>query len=97
MTKVPTVQLNNGVQMPQLGFGVFQVPDLKEAEQAVSDALKTGYRLIDTAAAYQNEAAVGAAIQKSGIKRDEIFVTSKLWVSDFTYERAQKGIDASLE
>lgn len=94
---IPTVQLNNGVTMPQLGFGVFQVPDLQQAETAVSQALTAGYRLIDTATAYQNEAAVGRAIAKSGIPRQDIFVTSKLWVSDFTYERAQKGIDASLQ
>lgn len=97
MTKVPMVKLNNGVEMPQLGFGVFQVPDLSQAEEAVTNALQAGYRLIDTATAYQNEEAVGRAIQKSGIKREEIFVTSKLWVSDFTYDRAKKGIDASLE
>jgi diketogulonate reductase-like aldo/keto reductase len=94
---IPTVQLDNGVTMPQLGFGVFQVPDLQQAETAVSQALAAGYRLIDTATAYQNEAAVGRAIAKSGIPRQDIFVTSKLWVSDFTYERAQKGIDASLQ
>ncbi|WP_267202515.1 aldo/keto reductase [Limosilactobacillus kribbianus] len=94
---VPTVKLNNGVEMPTLGFGVFQVPDLTQAEQAVTDALNTGYRLIDTAAAYQNEEAVGAAIAKSSVKREDIFVTSKLWVSDFNYERAKKGIDTSLE
>ena len=83
--------------MPQLGFGVFQVPDLADCEQAVSTALAAGYRLIDTATAYQNEAAVGRAIQKSGIPREEIFVTSKLWVSDFTYDRAKAGIEASLQ
>ena len=82
------VKLNDGNQMPQLGFGVFQVSDLSQAEQAVSDALDTGYRLIDTAAAYGNEEAVGAAIKKSGINRSEIFVTSKLWVDHFTYEKA---------
>ncbi|BDR55495.1 aldo/keto reductase [Xylocopilactobacillus apis] len=97
MKQIPTIKLNNGVEMPQLGFGVFQVPDLNEAEQAVSDALSVGYRLIDTAAAYQNEEAVGAAIKKSGISRNEIFVTSKLWVSDFSYEKAKKGIETSLE
>ncbi len=97
MTNVPTIKLNNGVTMPQLGFGVFQVPDLNQAEAAVTTALQTGYRLLDTAAAYQNEAAVGQAISKSDVKREDIFVTSKLWVSDFTYERAQKGIDASLQ
>lgn len=96
MQQVPTITLNNGVEMPQLGFGVFQVPDLAEAQQAVSTALQAGYRLIDTATAYQNETAVGRAIHASGIKREEIFLTSKLWVSDFTYERAQRGIDASL-
>lgn len=96
MTTIPTVTLSNGVEMPQLGFGVFQVPDLKECEEAVSNALAVGYRLIDTAAAYQNEEAVGQAIAKSGIKREEIFVTSKLWVSDFTYERAKAGIESSL-
>ncbi|KZT80649.1 oxidoreductase aldo/keto reductase family [Lactiplantibacillus plantarum] len=94
---VPTTKLNNGVVMPQLGFGVFQVPDLDECEAAVTAALKAGYRLIDTATAYQNETAVGRAIQKSGLKRDELFVTSKLWVSEFTYERAKQGIDASLQ
>ncbi|AKM50424.1 yvgN 2 [Limosilactobacillus fermentum 3872] len=87
---IPTITLNNGVPMPQLGFGVFQVPDYDQAKQAVADALKAGYRMIDTAAAYNNEEAVGAAIKESGIPREEIFVTSKLWVSDFTYERAQK-------
>lgn len=94
---VPTIQLNNGVEMPTLGFGVFQVPDLKEAEQAVTEALDSGYRLIDTATAYQNEEAVGKAIKQSSVNRDEIFVTSKLWVSDFNYRRAKAGIDASLE
>lgn len=82
--------------MPQLGFGVFQVPDLSQAEQAVSDALEVGYRLIDTAAAYGNEKAVGKAIKKSGVDRNEIFVTSKLWVDHFTYEKAKQGIDDSL-
>ncbi|RXI77933.1 aldo/keto reductase [Levilactobacillus suantsaii] len=94
---IPTTTLSNGVQMPQLGFGVFQIPDLAECEAAVTAAIKAGYRLIDTATAYQNEAAVGRAIQKSGVPREEFFVTSKLWVSDFTYDRAKKGIDASLE
>ncbi|KRN01492.1 oxidoreductase [Levilactobacillus senmaizukei DSM 21775 = NBRC 103853] len=97
LTSVPTITLNNGVDMPQLGFGVFQVPDLDDCEAAVLAALRAGYRLLDTATAYQNEAAVGRAIKKSGIPREEIFVTSKLWVSDFTYERAQRGIEASLD
>lgn len=90
------VTLNDGNKMPQLGFGVFQVPDLSIAEQAVSDTLDTGYRLIDTAAAYGNEEAVGAAIKKSSVDRDDIFVTSKLWVDHFTYEKAKQGIDDSL-
>lgn len=83
--------------MPQLGFGVFQIPDLKECEQAVLDAIDSGYRLIDTAAAYHNEEAVGAAIKKSGVAREKLFITSKLlWVSDASYERAKKGIETSL-
>ena len=90
------VELNNGVKMPQLGFGVFQIPDLKECEQAVLDAIDSGYRLIDTAAAYHNEEAVGAAIKKSGVAREKLFITSKLWVSDANYERAKKGIETSL-
>jgi diketogulonate reductase-like aldo/keto reductase len=97
MMMIPTTTLNNGVTMPQLGFGVFQVPDLDDCEAAVTAALKAGYRLIDTATAYQNEEAVGRAIKKSGLKREDLFITSKLWVSDFTYERAQRGIDASLK
>lgn len=91
-----TVKLNNGVEMPKLGFGVFQVTDLDQCEQAVVDAFDSGYRLIDTAAAYQNEAAVGRAIKRSGVDRKELFITSKLWVSDANYERAQKGIEQSL-
>lgn len=90
------VTLNDGNKMPQLGFGVFQVPDLAVCEQAVADALETGYRLIDTAAAYANEEAVGAAISKSRVAREDIFVTSKLWVDYFTYEKAKQGIDDSL-
>lgn len=97
MVKIPTTTLSNGVTMPQLGFGVFQVPDLAECETAVTAAIQAGYRLIDTATAYQNEEAVGRAIQKSGVPREDFFVTSKLWVSDFTYERAKRGIDASLQ
>lgn len=96
MIDIPMTTLNNGVQMPQLGFGVFQVPDLADCEAAVTAAIQQGYRLIDTATAYQNEAAVGRAIRKSGLPRDQFFVTSKLWVSDFTYDRAKRGIDASL-
>ena len=90
------VTLNDGNRMPQLGFGVFQVPDLNQAEQAVKDAIDVGYRLFDTAAAYANEEAVGKAINNSGIDRSEFFVTSKLWVDHFTYEKAKQGIDDSL-
>lgn len=90
------VTLNDGNKMPQLGFGVFQVPDLKVAEQAVTDTLETGYRLIDTAAAYGNEEAVSNAIKNSSVDRDDVFVTSKLWVDHFTYEKAKQGIDDSL-
>lgn len=90
MIKIPKVKLNNGIEMPQLGYGVFQIPDANEAEEAVKNALDVGYRLIDTAMAYQNETAVGKAIKESGTNREDIFVTSKLWVSDFTYERAKK-------
>lgn len=97
MIKIPKVKLNNGIEMPQVGYGVFQIPDANEAEKAVKNALDVGYRLIDTATAYQNETAVGKAIKESGINREDIFVTSKLWVSDFTYERAKKAIDASLQ
>ncbi|VDG30953.1 2,5-diketo-D-gluconic acid reductase [Lactobacillus allii] [Lactiplantibacillus mudanjiangensis] len=96
MSTIPTIMLNNGVEMPQLGFGVFQVPDLAECETAVATALATGYRLIDTATAYQNETAVGQAIAKSGLPRQDLFITSKLWVSEFTYERAKQGIEDSL-
>ncbi|WP_141604054.1 aldo/keto reductase [Terrilactibacillus laevilacticus] len=91
------VTLNNGVEMPILGFGVFQVPELAQCEQAVSDALEAGYRLIDTAAAYFNEEAVGAAIKKSGIPREELFITTKLWIQDAGYENAKKAFDVSLK
>lgn len=82
--------------MPAIGFGVFQVPDLKVCEQAVSDALEVGYRSIDTAAAYMNEEAVGAAIRKSGIPRKDIFVTTKLWVQDYGYDNTLRAFDASM-
>lgn len=89
--------LSNGVKMPMEGFGVFQVPDLSQCEQCVLEALQTGYRLIDTAAAYMNEEAVGAAVKKSGIPREEIFITSKIWVQDYGYENAKKAIETSLK
>lgn len=91
------VTLNNGIKMPLEGFGVFQVPDNAECEKAVTDALETGYRLIDTAAAYGNEEAVGAAIKKSGIPREEIFLTTKLWVQDASYDGAKAAIETSLK
>ena len=91
------VTLNNGIKMPILGFGVFQIDDMKECEEAVYNALKAGYRLIDTAAAYRNEEAVGRAIKRSGIPREEIFVTTKLWVNDVNYEKAKLAFEASLK
>lgn len=90
------VTLNNGVKMPLEGFGVFQVPDPAVCEQAVLDAIATGYRLVDTAAAYMNEQAVGTAIQKCGVPREELFITTKLWVQDASYEGAKRAIETSL-
>lgn len=91
-----TVTLNNGVKMPQLGYGVYQVsPD--EAERCVSDALSVGYRMVDTAQAYHNEEGVGAAVKKSGIPRDEVFIVTKVWLNNYGYERAKASIDASLK
>jgi len=92
-----TVTLNNGVQMPILGFGVFQIADLEECERSVVDAIQTGYRLIDTAASYGNEEAVGRAIKRSGVPREELFITTKLWVSDAGYESARKAFDRSIQ
>jgi len=91
------VVLNNGVEMPLLGFGVYQVTDLKECEQSVLDAMQAGYRLIDTASAYGNEEAVGKAIRKSGVPREEIFVTTKLWIQDTGYEKTKKAFEKSLK
>ncbi|WP_277258564.1 aldo/keto reductase [Merdimonas faecis] len=91
------VTLNNGVKMPLEGFGVFQVLDPAQCEQAVLDAIESGYRLIDTAAAYMNEKAVGEAIKKCGVPREELFITTKLWVQDATYEGAKKAIQTSLD
>ncbi|WP_439585189.1 aldo/keto reductase [Dyadobacter bucti] len=92
-----TVKLNNGVEMPILGFGVFQVPDLAECERSVLDAIDTGYRLIDTAAAYQNEEAVGNAIKKSGLAREELFITTKLWIQSNGYQDTKKAFEVSLK
>jgi 2,5-diketo-D-gluconate reductase A len=91
------VTLNNGIEMPILGFGVFQIPDASACEQAVIDAIATGYRLIDTAASYMNEAAVGNAIKNSGIAREELFITTKLWVQDTGYEKTKAAFYKSME
>lgn len=90
-----TVTLNNGVKMPQVGYGVYQVTPA-ECERCVADALAAGYRMIDTAQAYHNEEGVGAAVKKSGIARDELFLVSKVWISNYGYDRAKASIDESL-
>lgn len=92
-----TVKLNNGVEMPILGFGVFQIPDAAECEKVVLEAIESGYRLIDTAASYMNETAVGTAIKKSGVPREEFFVTTKIWVQDVGYEKTMKAFEKSLQ
>lgn len=92
-----TVTLNNGVKMPIIGFGVYQVPDAEECENAVYEALTAGYRLIDTAAGYLNEEAVGRAIKRSGVPREELFITTKLWVQDAGYESAKLAFAKSLK
>jgi len=91
-----TVKLNNGIEMPLLGFGVFQMTDAAECERAVIDAIDTGYRLIDTAASYQNETQVGNALKQTGIARNELFVTTKLWLQDTHYEGAKAQFERSL-
>src|SRR4051794_8415808 len=93
-TTVPTLTLNNGVKMPVLGLGVFQSPP-EQTIRAVEAALNCGYRLIDTAAAYFNEREVGEAVRRSGIPRSEVFITTKLWISDYGYERALRAFEAS--
>lgn len=90
------ITLNNGVLMPKVGFGVFQINDLEACEKAVLDAIETGYRLIDTAQAYGNEEAVGKAIQKSGIDRKELFITTKVWITNYGYEKAKQSVEESL-
>jgi len=92
----PLVTLNNGLKMPMLGFGVFQIADPAACERSVVDAIDTGYRLIDTAASYLNEEAVGRGIKRAGVAREELFLTTKLWVSDASEEGAKKAIDRSL-
>ncbi|MFH9980838.1 aldo/keto reductase [Streptomyces sp. NPDC017179] len=94
-SKVPPIILNNGVEMPQLGFGVWQVPD-DEAERAVATALEAGYRSIDTAAIYGNEEGTGKAVAASGVPREEVFVTTKLWNSEHGYDSTLRAFDASL-
>lgn len=90
------IKLNNGVEMPMLGLGVFQIEDLKECEKTVLNAIESGYRLIDTAAVYKNETAVGNAIKKSGIAREELFLTTKVWIQDAGYEQTKKAFETSL-
>lgn len=90
------VTLNNGIRMPIVGFGVFQITDAQECERSVVDAIGAGYRLIDTAASYMNEAAVGQGLRESGVAREDLFVTTKLWVQDTGYERTRQAIDKSL-
>lgn len=91
------ILLNNGIEMPILGFGVFQITDLDECERSVIDAIQIGHRLIDTAASYMNEEAVGRGIKKGGVPREELFITTKLWVQDASYEGAKKAFDHSLK
>jgi diketogulonate reductase-like aldo/keto reductase len=97
ITTMQKIVLNNGVEMPILGFGVYQVPDAEECERSVLEAINTGYRLIDTAAAYMNEAAVGNAIKKSGVPRKELFVTTKLWIQDTGYETTKQAFDKAMK
>ncbi len=91
------VRLNNGVEMPVLGFGVFQVKDLNECERSVVDAIQTGYRLIDTAQSYENEGAVGKAIKRGGVAREDLFITTKLWIQSNGYEGTKKAFEDSLK
>ncbi|MDR2913758.1 MAG: aldo/keto reductase [Tannerella sp.] len=91
------VRLNNGIEMPVLGFGVYQIPDPEECERCVLEAMQAGYRMIDTAAAYTNEEAVGRAVKRSGIHREELFIITKLWIQDQGYEKAGKAFQKSLD
>ena len=97
ISAVPRVRLNNGVRMPLLGFGVFQVADLAECERAVTDALSVGYRLFDTAASYGNEGAVGNAIKRSGLPREQIFITTKVWINDAGYDKTLRAFERSMK
>lgn len=91
------IKLNNGVEMPVLGFGVYQIEDRSLCEQCVYEAVSAGYRSVDTASAYMNEQAVGRAIARSGVPREELFITTKLWVQDAGYENARRAFDRSLK
>ena len=91
------VTLNNGVKMPRVGFGVYQIADTKQCEQAVLDAIEVGYRLIDTAQSYGNEEAVGNAIKKSGVPRKELFITTKVWITNYGYNQTIASVEASLK
>ena len=97
MSAIPSVTLNNGLDMPVLGFGVFQMNDAEECERSVYEAIRAGYRLIDTAAVYGNEAAVGKAIKRAGVAREELFVTTKLWIQDAGYEHTRQAFEQSLQ
>ena len=97
MTDIPKIKLNDGNEIPQSVFGVFQIPNHDDAVKAVESAISNGYRLIDTAEGYNNQTAVGEAIKNSDVNRDDIFLTTKLWVSNFTYEKATKAIDQDLQ
>ena len=94
---IPTITLNNGVKIPAIGYGVFRMKDPAECEEAVVQAIRSGYRLIDTAAAYENEEAVGRAIRRCGVPREELFITTKLWITDTSYEGAKRGFARSME
>ena len=94
---VKNIELNNGVKMPMEGFGVFQVTDAVQCEQAVLDAVQTGYRLIDTASSYQNEEAVGRALKKSGVAREELFITTKAYIHQMGYENTRAAFEESLK
>ncbi len=97
MSSIPNVVLNNGLEMPLLGFGVFQIEDAEVCERSVLDAIEVGYRLIDTAASYGNEAAVGSAIKRSGVARADLFITTKLWIQDTGYERTKQAFERSMQ
>lgn len=94
---IPTITLNNDIEMPRIGYGVFRMKDPEECEKAVVQAIQSGYRLIDTAAAYENEEAVGRAIRRCGVPREELFITTKLWITDTSYEGAKRGFSNSME